>query len=298
MDLDTVLGVLFFVVFVVIPLFSGARKGGRTRPRTGTGRSSAPGRGAAAPTANAAGDEPPVTLAEIRRRVEEAQRREEERARLRRTGGERAAGPGSLVTSDPFEGRLVSAPERKLADLGGSVPAGLGREGRPEASAGQPAGGYLIGPEGAAPDPFGTGGYVLGREGAPAPATRPAGAVLGREGAPPSVTRRRASVLGREGVGGRAPSVGGLGREGVPLGPRPSVAPLVGSSRADRRSARAAAAEIGKEAAAGGRPGAGPAGATLGRAWALRTDKESILAGLVWHEVLGRPRALRHWRER
>src|SRR5690606_37976115 len=135
MDLDTILGVLFFVVFVVLPLFSGARRGGRGRTRPGTGRSAGQGRGAGAPTAATGADEPPVTLAEIRRRVEEAQRREEQRARLREAAGTRAstARPGSLVSSDPFEGRLVSAPERRLSDLGRTAGGGV-----PEA-AGQPA---------------------------------------------------------------------------------------------------------------------------------------------------------------
>lgn len=198
------------------------------------------------PTASTARDEPAVTLAEIRRRVEEAQRREQERARQRAGGPVPTADmtrPGSLVSGDPFEGTLLSAPERRIGDTGQRTFTGLGPEGAGPAGQGRA-------PAGQAP-------------------ARPRGDV----------------VLGREGPTTRA-------------APRlaPSVAP---AARAVRSSERAAAAEIGAERRRdGGRRGATGAKATLSRAGALRTDKDGVIAGLIWHEVLSPPRALRRWRER
>ena len=270
MDLDTILGILFFIVFVVLPLFSGAgRRGqpGRTRPGQRTGAPT--GRGA---TASTGADQPPVTLAEIRRRVEEAQRREQEELERRRAAGSRRR--SAPRTPEPLLGREGSQPERRLIE-GGTASASLGPEGTAPATTGRP---YVLGPEGAFPDPY-AGGHVIGREGAPStPRDR---------GASPAVRRQPASLLGREGV---------PRGEGGTRVVRPTVTPTVGTRARGARGARAAAAEIGRQV--GARPAAGTTGATLGRAWALRTDEKSVITGLIWHEVLSRPRALRHWRER
>jgi len=260
MDLDSILGILFFVVFVVVPLFTNASRRGQGRGAKGAGQGRAQGTGTGQAAAGDAPDQVPMTLAEIRRRVEEAQRREEELAKARRARGRQPAEerPGSLVTGDPFEGSLVSTPARRLGESAGPS-ASLGPMSSP--ATGQTTGGYVLGPEGGVPGSFPTGDFVLGREGAQTP---------------------------------RRPSDGSLGREGA-AAPRPPKPPTSRGAQPDR-SARAAASEIGR--ASGARPAKQAGKATLSRTWALRTDEESILNGLIWHEVLSRPKALRHWRER
>jgi len=295
-DLDTILGILFFIVFVVLPLFSGAGRRGQGRGRTGPGQ----GRGQATGAPGQAGasrDEPSVTLAEIRRRVEEAQRREDERGRALGAGRPQASTtqPRGLVTSDPFEGSLVSGSERRLSDLGrgssgslGPEGAGRGADGAAAAERARPAAErYVIGPEGAMPEPFPTGGYVIGREGAAPAQPRPTGGTLGREG-----------LAGREGVGTTRSRSDLLGREGAAARAQPTVTPSVSPSRRERLRAKAEAEIGGRERRDDGRPAAGGAKARISRAGLLRTDRDSVLAGLVWHEVLSPPRALRHWRGR
>lgn len=293
MDLDTILGLLFFVFFVVVPLFSRGARGKQGRPgqgRTkGGGRASTPGSGAATagrPSASTGQDAPSVTLAEIRRRVEEAQRREQERARMAGqpvTPPQAATRPGSLVGSDPFEGALVSVPERRLSDIGERRPAGLGPEGAP-------------GQEGKAP-----ARAASAREGAPAGMGDRH--VIGREGSARGAQLDTGSLIGREGTGGqgtlgsRPTRAGVLGREGSGKVVSPTVAP---TTRAARRSARTARAEIGSEVPArdGKRPVAAGVAARLGGAAALQTDRAGILQGLIWHEILSPPLALRRRRER
>ncbi len=318
MDLDTILGLLFFVFFVVLPLFSRAGKGkkgqpGQGRQPTGQGKGAASGSGAPAAGTRSATtttpgtrqDPPTVTLAEIRRRVEEAQRRETERARM--AGGAPKAQtpstrrPGSLVGSDPFEGALVSVPERRLEDLGERRPVGLGPEGRPGQEGmppdpgRQPAGGLgrEATPSRGGAGPIGREGlpgrsgdrYVIGREGTARGATLDSGSLIGREGAG-----------GQEGLGSPPGRAGVLGREGHQV-VSPTVVP---TTRTGRRIARAALAEIGAEQPRGdrGRPGSGRSAARLGAAAALQTDKAGIMQGLIWHEILSPPLSLRRRRER
>lgn len=317
MDLDTILGLLFFVFFVVLPLFSRGAKGKKGQPgqgQAGRGQSQAgrqPGtpsagtQSAGAPTAGTTQDTPSVTLAEIRRRVEEAQNREAERARMAGQGRGRASAstqrPGSLVGSDPFEGALVSVPERRLEDIGERRPTGLGPEGRPGQEGLPPATGRALasGLGREATPSRGTSGPI-GREGTPGRAGDRY--VIGREGTARGAQLDTGSFIGREGMGGQEGAMSAAGRAG-PLGReggRQIVSPtVVASTRAARRIARAAQTEIGSEGRGdGGRPGSVRATGRLGAAAALQTDKAGIMQGLIWHEILSPPLSLRRRRER
>lgn len=311
MDLDTILGLLFFVFFVVLPLFGRAGKGKKGRPGQGQqqGRGNAasgtPRSATGGPTAGTSQDTPSVTLAEIRRRVEEAQKREAERGRMAGQGRGRPAAstqrPGSLVGSDPFEGALVSVPERRLEDIGERRPTGLGPEGRPGQEGARPTGGLPTGGglgREAAP-PRGRSGPI-GREGTPGRTGDRY--LIGREGTASGARMDSGSVIGREGLGGNEGSFSSPARSGTPgtEGGRQIVSPtVVPSTRAARRIARAAQAEIGSEGRGDvGRPGSARSTARLGAAAALQTDKAGIMQGLIWHEILSPPLSLRRRRER
>lgn len=294
-DLDNLLGLLFFVVFIVLPIFSRSRKGQSQRGQTPGRSTGAPGSPAQTrpsspsvplpgqPTASAdRGSSATITLEEIRRRVEEAQRREAA-ARQGAHGSTGALGPPptapdprparrGLVVSDPFEQTLV----------GSGTPTGMGREGAP-VGAGMPV----------------TRGAPLG-SGGPVATTSPYRSVLGREGAGPLQQQTRPTVLGREGAApsGTGPSPGVLGREGLPGREGPSGAarrtprvkgtlgPL-GREGVDR-TAKAASAAIGEEddpmQLRGGR-----SSSKLSPSGLLQFDRRSITQGLIWHQVLGEP---------
>ena len=302
MDLDALLGILFFIVFVVLPMITGARKKGRgqSRPQQGApgqgragqagtpaaqGRPGAPAGGSPAqggPVASSSqrGDHPAsATLEEIRRRVQEAQERERQREAERSSGrrGQTTASArqssGSLVSSDPFEGRLVSASGKTIS----GEP--LGREGsasqwpppEPDLLAGrQPT--SVIGREGAGDgSPRGTitgRPSTLGREGVVGSSqqggARQTSGGLGRMGAPSGGLGREGAVGGGLGRMGGPP--GGLGREGEP-----------------KRRRRATTLELGS---ASGRPETATYGAKVGRAALVNADREGILRGLIWHEIL------------
>ena len=267
-DLDNLLGLLFFVVFIILPLFSRAKKKGQAQQGQGQGQGTtrpptapvAPGQPAGStvrrsvplpgqPTASAdRGPSTTITLEEIRRRVQEAQ--------LRESGGAGTAFPPpappavpapqrGLVSSDPFGGSLMGGSSSQPRTI-------LGREG------------------GAQPPPRPT---ILGREGS-SPQTSPGvPSPLGREGESPAQVARRQSLRGRE-------------------APRPQTVPTV--TRQGGRTARAAAAEIGAQDSQ--RRGAGLLGANLSPAGALRFDKTAIMHGLIWHEVLGEPPSIKRLR--
>lgn len=268
---------------MIVPIFArGNRKKGRPQQGQPTGRSGAPGTPASRgtttsrqaplsgqPTASAdRGSSATITLEEIRRRVEEAQRRETASSRQGTQSattvlGAPAGPPGGLqatrqarrglVSSDPFERTLV----------GGSAPGGMGREGV-----------SVTGNQ-----PYQT---VLGREGSTVSSAQSQPSVLGREGAQPAGSTRSPGVLGREGLpGSEGPSgarrtsrsqgtPGPLGREGTD------------------RSTRAAAAVIG-----GTEDPRQPLelrrGSKLSPVGPLRFDRLSIMHGLIWHEILGEP---------
>src|SRR5690606_17210815 len=136
-------------------------------------------------------------------------------------------------------------------------------------------------------------GESLGREGA-APAAQTQGAApsgLGREGTGGlgRMTTSASSGLGREGATGlgRMPHSSGtaLGREGATgLGPMPSSSRSgLGREGERTRRQRPSSLEIG---AAATRPAGSPYGARVGRAGLVSADRESILQGLIWHEIL------------
>ena len=292
MDLDALLGLLFFVVFIVVPLITGARKRGQNAKRQQQGQqqgqlgqqgrdpgqlfggpsTQGPGGGLSGPPAssgtqqagpNRPGDHPASTaLEEIRRRVQEAQERERQRDAERKQGrGDRGrtAGPeprpsGGLVSSDPFERGLVSGTSKSIA--GGQ----LGREGT--SSGWPPPAGDLM-------------------------AGRPNTSILGRQGAQTSSQTQssgRPSLLGREGMS-RGSSAGGLGREGsTGLGAMPtSTRSLLGR---EGRSLRKKSLEAGEIGAGDAQPGLSPYGARLGGGSLVNVDREGIVKGLIWHEIL------------
>jgi len=283
-DLDNLLGLLFFVVFIILPLFS---RGKKKQAQQGKPAQGAPQRSSGAPaqptatTASTAsrGPQPTasidrgasstITLEEIARRVQEAQLRESGSTGM---GGPPPAAPPpaarqyrGLVSSDPFERTLVSGTQPGSA---------LGREGEAtQASLTRPS---ALGREGAMPSGQAQQGTsVIGREGTPAGAlsdTSP----LGREGASRQAGGRRSSPLGRE-------------------GPSARVAPSLRQIRQrEDKSARAAAAVIGENEEQRRRPG--QLGATLSPVGPLRFDRAGILHGLIWHEVLGEPPSLKRLR--
>lgn len=271
-DLDNLLGLLFFVVFIVLPLFSRGKKKGQ-QPQQGKSAAGEQPRAPVAPTRQASTTAPraplsgqptasadrggsmTITLEEIARRVQEAQMRESASS-----GGAglppAPTGPVAppprrgLVASDPFEGSLVS-------------------------SSGPPR-------------------TTLGREGsAPAPGQQRM-SVLGREGGAPD-PRAHTSVLGREGMGPQPPQPRSgrshaslLGREGPQTGMEPSLRQL------KDKTARAAAAVIGENEDS--RRRSGVLGATLSPVGPLRLDRAGIMHGLIWHEVLDEPPSLKRLR--
>jgi len=248
-DLDNLLGLLFFVVFILLPIVSRSRKRQQQRPkdgRTATGAPTGPTQGRAStrsvplPGQAAAsadrGSSATITLEEIRRRVEEAQRRElQSRQGSQSSTSSQAFAPSApaakpvrrgLVASDPFEQTLV----------GGAAPAGMGREG----------------PAGEAGTPYQS---VLGREGYAIEPTQARPSILGRQGARTSGSTRAPGLRGRGGTD---------------------------------RTARAAAAAIG-EADDPRQLGGPGTSSKLSPTGLLRFDRRSILQGMIWHEILGDP---------
>lgn len=283
-DLDNLLGLLFFVVFIVLPLFSRGKKKQSQQGKSAQGAPPRPPQVPAQPSATGAPRSPVVrqptasvdrgasstiTLEEIARRVQEAQLRESGSTGVGgpppAPSGQSARTSRGLVASDPFERTLVSSSQPRTV---------LGREGDvPQPSLMRPS--------------------VLGREGAPAAGQAHQGAsVIGREGMPAG-SLADSSLLGREGVGRQAG-----GRRSSPLGregPTTRVAPSLSQMRQRQdKSARAAAAVIGEGEEQ--RRRSGQFGATLSPVGPLRFDRAGIMHGLIWHEVLGEPPSLKRLR--
>lgn len=229
-DLDTLLGLLFFVVFFVLPVLSRARSkqppqgrtgappAGRTAPAptasSGAGRASNPGPSAAgsgrpqastAPQGAPPPDSPLAMLEEIRRRVQEAQERER---------------AGRQPTGQAGTSRATTAPRAPAA--------------RPTtASAGAPAGRGPV-----SSDPF-ERGLASGEPRRPPPAS-----ALGREGRSATVTadplrverlpaRRKGSIDGPEApaAGRTAPAPADKRRKDAGVGARLGA---LGLDRLDR----------------------------------------------------------------
>lgn len=249
MSLDTLLSILFVVVFIVLPLVSRALRrssGTPSGPSRPARPSQPPGEGSAAPNEAAPGGasagEGPPWLVEAQRRVREAQARGAAEASTEASRPAPQAG-GTLVPEDPF-GELGRA-------NGGEAAAPSAPPAPP--SWAPPAQRSLV-PQ----DPFGKGLA----EGA---GERRAGPLLGREGEPaagdvPPSTQREPQP---------------------PPGPR-------ALQWGERRRGRASSG-WGAVAGAYGRPHREGMSARLGVVGLLRFEREAIVRGLIWHEILDEP---------
>lgn len=274
---EEIIGLIFFVFFFVMPLFTKKKgqQGGQAprkpnAPATGGG---APGarptptasqtRGAQA-DAGASGRQPQSfreMLEEIQRRVAEA-----EQTAQRPAAGQAQAGQAGRTTPAPATAQAAPA--------------------RPTATA-------------TTLPPAHEGGLVSGRYSGRLVTGDPAGGQL---------------------VSGTAPS-GGLGREGVSLAPLPESEPLqVTRRRVDPRRAVDAHEQVVQPSVRmpGGRQGARPGAATLGAPGARRepggrgshgerhggvggpaflgAGRDDLLRGMIWHEVLSEPAAVKRLR--
>lgn len=296
MSLDTLLSILFLLVFIVLPLLSRAFRQG-SPPGRSSGRETSGRPPASAPGPERA-DEPPW-LAEAQRRVREARDAAGEARKQvsgRGSDAEASTAPRErpLVSGDPFgqgeprpSGRTL-VPEEPF---GRQRPRPGQRTLVPEEPFGRragPAPGGTLVPE----DPF---------QGTPAP-SRPGSLVpedpfergLAGRGAEPPVPGHADDTLGRE--GGPVPRVGPttaprmagaeVGAEGA--GARP------GRGRRGRRSGKTGSTVEGTMTVtlvtpAYGRRRGRSAGARLGPVDLLRFDRKAIVGGLVWHEILDEP---------
>jgi len=261
---DTLLTVLFVVVFIVLPLVSRVLRE-RNRPpasRQPPARPRAPGSTPAetAPTSGqgnggqegtgqegTGGSDLPAWVVEAQRRVREARERATAQASTR---PEQA---GTLVSEDPFgppvpaDRQRTMVPEDPFRGRGGS------RTGDRKLVPGDAFEKGLVGPGDAQ-----RAGPGLGREGVP-PVPDPG---AGRETASEAERRTRTDAGEAFGMPGRqAPRPRAASEEG----PRAGGAP----ARAQRHP--------------------WPDGARLAGVGQLRFDREAIVSGLIWHEILDEP---------
>ncbi len=270
LDFEAILGLLFFVVFVVLPLVRGGKKASQQQQQQGQpgqpgqgvpgqparqaqpgapgqparqlapGQAPAPGRtvlsqGAPRPPSTTAGQPPApdsllATIEEVRRRVKEAQDREEA-ARRSRMGGTQQP----TASAAPQPGSLVSSSpfDSTLVSSAPRTVSGAPVQRGPSAS--QPS--------------------------------RPP---------PPSLRQPPPSALGREGVISEDMRVERL----QPV--KPTVRPTREDARTEeqRRKARSM-------------PTRGAVPARIGASALLAADRDAIMRGLIWHEVLSEPMVLR-----
>ncbi len=248
MSFDTLLTLVFVVVFIVLPLVSRVLRE-RNRPPTAQ-RGGTPPRAPEGTvldgTPPAADGELPAWLAEAQRRVREARERATAEASTQ-SGRSR-----SLVPDDPFE---TVAPADRPHPL---VPEDANR-GKPQV---RPVGRSLVPQDPFEDDLAGAGGAQRGAAG------------LGREGVPPMMpsagTRPESAVAAerraRAEASDRPPSKQERQRR-----PGPRVEPTSAGAPAYRR-----------------RRGWHD-GARLGGVGQLRFDREAIVSGLIWHEILDEP---------
>ncbi|MBX3143748.1 MAG: hypothetical protein KF813_08340 [Trueperaceae bacterium] len=254
-DFEAILGLLFFVFFVVVPLLRGGKKAGQQQPgqppqpgqagqQPGQTQAQRPVAGSTATsqtnaprpttTAQPNPDTLMATIEEIRRKVKEAQEREEEARRgvsqpSRATGQTSGtlvsnAQPGSLASAPPST--LTSAPARTLS------------------------------------------GNVIQRG--------PSATLQPSRPPPQSIRQPPPSPLGRE--GSISPEMRVERLQGV----KPAVRPTreAAMTTAQKRAVRQK--ELDKAF-----------GATIGAAPLMATDKDSIMRALIWHEVLSEPMVMR-----
>jgi len=257
---DTLLTVLFVVVFIVLPLVSRVLRE-RNRPptgRQGPARPPATGDTAAEPAPpsgqgdSGQGDSGPGDLpawvAEAQRRVREA------RERATAEASTRPETRRTLVSEDPFEPLAPADRQRTM------VPEDPFR-GRPRPPT---AGRKPLVPE----DPFEKG--LVG----PGDAQR-AGPGLGREGVPASPGPRAGRETASEAERRTRTDAG----EAFPTQGR--------QPRRRRTASEEQPGPFGSPARA--RRHAGPGGARLMGVAQLRFDREAIVSGLIWHEILDEP---------
>ncbi len=268
MSFDALLTLLFVVVFIVLPLVSRVLRE-RNRPptsRQGPARPSAPGGSPAEQAPPSGQGDLPEWVAEAQRRVREARERATAEASTRPEQGR------TLVSEDPFAPLAPADRSRTMVPedpfRGQPRPSGQGRSmvpddpfrGRPRPS-GQ---GRSLVPD----DPFEKG--LVG----PGDAQR-AGPGLGREGMPPT----SGPQAGRETAGE------------AELRTRTAAGDAPPRARQRERRPAAASDEMRRPGAmpAHARRHAGRDGARLVGVGKLRFDRESIVSGLIWHEILDEP---------
>ncbi len=249
LDFEAILGLLFFVFFIVVPLVRGGKKA-QQQPRPPGQQPGQPGQQPSSQAGQQTGQRPAVggtvtsqtaptpvgqpapdslmaTIEEIRRRVKEAQEREEQARRGGASTQSTTTGQASgTLVSSAQPGSLVSAPARTLS--GAPVQRGPSTTQQP---------------------------------------SRPP---------PPALRQPPASFLGREG------SVSPELRVERVQSVKPTVRPgrEAAMTTEEKRKARAKLV-------------LGAVPATIGPASLLATDRDSIMRGLIWHEVLSEPMVMR-----
>ena len=277
LSFETILGIIFFIVFFILPAF-GRKKPPQDEeaapkpPTAGDGDVAAPGR-PATPAARQAQQQPQraqgPAQASTATRGQTAQPAQPARGR----GGPLTAGSMEEALEE-IRARVREAQQQEDASRSAGAPkASTSSAGTPPAA---PRTGRLVKSD------TGGGSLVSGE----ARRIRDTG------------TTTQTSGLGREGQGSaqtprrRAPTQSPLGREGV-------AEPLEGSRRS-RERARKAAAEIGDTGAPGQRLADGLPPGSLAAARlsppVLATDRNSLVTGMIWHEILSEPAAKRRLR--
>lgn len=284
LDFDTFLTLFFFVVFIVLPLVTRSRSkqqpgrpdASRRPPGQGTARpSQAPGRAATGQAGTGPGGRPTGTPSTLGRAPTASTS----------AGGAQSGAQGSASTSsrppsdsplamlEEIRRRVQEAQERERA-------AGRGAGGAPQAgtaSATGPAAGSPSAPSGAAsstPSRTATSGRPLV---ASDPFERGLVGGSAERSAPPS-------ALGREGAQ----------RSEVPR--RAAAPPSLARTRSVIEGADTPAARRTSGAQAAARRSGGALGARLGALGLDRMDRDTILHGLIWHEILDEPTAFRRLR--
>lgn len=274
LDFEAILGLLFFVVFIVLPLVRGSKKAGQNQqpgqqrpgqPPGAPGQPTASGRPLAsgqAPSSTAGGNasgRPLLSQGAPRTPTATA------------TPPQGAPAPDSLMsTIEEIRRRVREAQEREEAARRGTAQAST----QPSSSQQQ---GSLVGSD------------AFQSTLVSAPERKLSGAAVQRgPSGTQQPTRQMPSSLVQQGQ--RTPPPSPLGREGVTSDPMrverlQPVKPSVKPTRKD--------AEGRPSAYARGQRRGGALPATIGAASLLAADRDAIMRGLIWHEVLSEPMVLR-----
>ncbi len=270
---EEIIGLIFFVFFFVVPLFT-KKKGqqGGQAPAKPT-----------APRAGGAGQGAPATQPTATRPTAAQQ-----------TGGARADASGSGRQPQSFR-EMLEEIQRRVAEAEGAAQRGAG-----QAPAGQPAQAAPTRPT-ATPTtlpPAHQGGLVSGQYSGRLVTGGPAGGQLVSGNAP-------ALGLGREGTSAPLPESEPLkvtrrrvdSRRAVDA--HEQVVPRGGRTPAGRQGARSGAATLGAPGALrepGGRGSHGGLHGGVGGPAFLGAGRDDLLRGMIWHEVLSEPAAIKRLR--